>query len=162
MHRDTIPLVALATIVASLVALTFASSRTMTSDLGLAAIATRSFAPRIAVMPTGRSMCQRQGLPSSSPRLHNLRMMVTEAPIDAVTAEPEAAQVSEDEGEMEVDGAKAHLRFIRGSVHKYRRVVDTIRGRSYEEALAILQFMPYRACENVLKGYWKERGRGMQ
>jgi len=43
------------------------------------------------------------------------------------------------------------LRFVRGSPHKYRRVIDTIRGRSYEEALAILQFMPYRACENVLK-----------
>lgn len=32
-----------------------------------------------------------------------------------------------------------------------RRVLDTIRGRSYEEALMILEYMPYRACEPVLK-----------
>jgi len=30
-------------------------------------------------------------------------------------------------------------------------VLDQIRGRSYEEALMILEYMPYRACEPVLK-----------
>jgi large subunit ribosomal protein L22 len=47
--------------------------------------------------------------------------------------------------------AKAFARSIRMSPHKIRRVVDQIRGRSYEEALMILQFMPYKACEPVLK-----------
>jgi large subunit ribosomal protein L22 len=37
------------------------------------------------------------------------------------------------------------------SPHKVRRVLDQIRGRSYREALIILEFMPYKACEPVLK-----------
>ncbi|GAB2272755.1 60S ribosomal protein L22 [Dionaea muscipula] len=37
------------------------------------------------------------------------------------------------------------------SAHKARRVVDQIRGRSYEEALILLEFMPYRACYPILK-----------
>jgi large subunit ribosomal protein L22 len=47
--------------------------------------------------------------------------------------------------------ATAFARSIRMSPHKVRRVVDQIRGRSYEEALMILQFMPYKACNPVLK-----------
>ena len=31
-----------------------------------------------------------------------------------------------------------------------RRVLDVIRGKSYEECLIMLEFMPYRACEPVL------------
>ncbi len=46
---------------------------------------------------------------------------------------------------------KAIARFIRMSPHKVRRVLDQIRGRSYREALIILEFMPYRSCEPVLK-----------
>ncbi|GAB4240258.1 MAG: 50S ribosomal protein L22 [Elainellaceae cyanobacterium] len=46
---------------------------------------------------------------------------------------------------------KAVARYIRMSPHKVRRVLDQIRGRSYREALIILEFMPYRACEPVLK-----------
>lgn len=46
---------------------------------------------------------------------------------------------------------KAIARFIRMSPFKVRRVLDQIRGRSYREALIILEFMPYRACEPVLK-----------
>ena len=46
---------------------------------------------------------------------------------------------------------KAIARYIRMSDSKVRRVLDTIRGRSYREALIILEFMPYRACEPVLK-----------
>nr|YP_009436460.1 hypothetical protein Cyp_cre1Pt0858 [Cyphia crenata]YP_009436489.1 hypothetical protein Cyp_cre1Pt1718 [Cyphia crenata]ATG26735.1 hypothetical protein Cyp_cre1Pt0858 [Cyphia crenata]ATG26766.1 hypothetical protein Cyp_cre1Pt1718 [Cyphia crenata] len=37
------------------------------------------------------------------------------------------------------------------SVHKARRVIDQIRGRSYEETLMILELMPYRACYPILK-----------
>lgn len=42
--------------------------------------------------------------------------------------------------------AKAVSKYIRISSHKVRRVLDQIRGRSYLEALMLLQFMPYRAC----------------
>jgi large subunit ribosomal protein L22 len=46
---------------------------------------------------------------------------------------------------------KAIARYIRMSPFKVRRVLDQIRGRSYREALIILEFMPYRACDPVLK-----------
>lgn len=46
---------------------------------------------------------------------------------------------------------KAIARYVRMSPLKVRRVLDQIRGRSYREALIILEFMPYRACEPVLK-----------
>ncbi|MFN7218130.1 uL22 family ribosomal protein, partial [Microcystis sp.] len=39
---------------------------------------------------------------------------------------------------------KASARYIRMSPLKVRRVLDQIRGRSYREALIILEFMPYR------------------
>ena len=40
---------------------------------------------------------------------------------------------------------------IRMSALKARRVINTIRGRSYEEAIMILRFLPYRACEPILR-----------
>jgi large subunit ribosomal protein L22 len=40
---------------------------------------------------------------------------------------------------------KARAKYIRMSPHKIRRVVDQIRGRSYQEALMILEFLPYQA-----------------
>ena len=46
---------------------------------------------------------------------------------------------------------RAIARYIRMSPLKVRRVLDQIRGRSYREALMILEFMPYRACQPVLK-----------
>jgi large subunit ribosomal protein L22 len=46
---------------------------------------------------------------------------------------------------------KAIARYIRMSPFKVRRVLDQIRGRSYREALIILEFMPYRSCEPILK-----------
>ena len=36
------------------------------------------------------------------------------------------------------------------SPFKVRRVLDCIRGKSYEECLIMLEFMPYRACEPIL------------
>lgn len=47
--------------------------------------------------------------------------------------------------------AKAIARYIRMSPYKVRRVLDQIRGREYREALIILEFMPYKACEPILK-----------
>ena len=46
---------------------------------------------------------------------------------------------------------KAIAKYIRMSPYKVRRVLDQIRGRQYREALIILEFMPYKACEPVLK-----------
>nr|YP_010012256.1 ribosomal protein L22 [Caylusea hexagyna]QOI12683.1 ribosomal protein L22 [Caylusea hexagyna] len=41
--------------------------------------------------------------------------------------------------------------YISMSAHKARRVIDQIRGRSYEETLMILELMPYRACFPIFK-----------
>nr|BAH09336.1 50S ribosomal protein L22 [Stichoneuron caudatum] len=46
---------------------------------------------------------------------------------------------------------KVLAQHIRMSVFKARRVIDQIRGRSYEEALMILELMPYRASYPILK-----------
>jgi large subunit ribosomal protein L22 len=55
---------------------------------------------------------------------------------------------------MEIDTTnetKAIARYIRMSPYKVRRVLDQIRGRQYREALIILEFMPYKSCEPILK-----------
>lgn len=55
---------------------------------------------------------------------------------------------------MEIDTAnetRAIARYIRMSPYKVRRVLDQIRGRQYREALIILEFMPYKSCEPILK-----------
>nr|QBC71287.1 ribosomal protein L22 [Alluaudia procera] len=41
--------------------------------------------------------------------------------------------------------------YIPMSAHKAQRVIDQIRGRFYEEALMILELMPYRACYPIFK-----------
>ena len=46
---------------------------------------------------------------------------------------------------------RAIARYVRMSPHKVRRVLDQIRGRTYREALIVLEFMPYRACDPILK-----------
>nr|BDW46184.1 ribosomal protein L22 [Marchantia emarginata subsp. cuneiloba] len=46
---------------------------------------------------------------------------------------------------------RAVAKHIHMSPHKVRRVVSQIRGRSYEQALMILEFMPYRACNPILQ-----------
>nr|UCU11014.1 ribosomal protein L22 [Fritillaria davidii]UCU11103.1 ribosomal protein L22 [Fritillaria davidii]UCU11186.1 ribosomal protein L22 [Fritillaria davidii] len=47
--------------------------------------------------------------------------------------------------------ALAQHKHICMSVFKARRVIDQIRERSYEEALMILELMPYRASYPILK-----------
>ena len=47
--------------------------------------------------------------------------------------------------------AQAHGRYIRGSVSKVRRVLDQIRGRTYRDALIMLEFMPYRSTGPITK-----------
>jgi large subunit ribosomal protein L22 len=46
---------------------------------------------------------------------------------------------------------KAVAKYIRMSPNKVRRVLNQIRGKSYREALMILEFMPYSACKPVLQ-----------
>jgi large subunit ribosomal protein L22 len=46
---------------------------------------------------------------------------------------------------------KAVAKYIRMSPTKIRRVLNQIRGKSYREALMILEFMPYSACEPILQ-----------
>lgn len=40
---------------------------------------------------------------------------------------------------------KAIAKYIRMSPHKIRRILDQLRGRSYQESLMILEFLPYSA-----------------
>nr|YP_009748280.1 ribosomal protein L22 [Pogonia japonica]YP_009748356.1 ribosomal protein L22 [Pogonia minor]QII89960.1 ribosomal protein L22 [Pogonia japonica]QII90036.1 ribosomal protein L22 [Pogonia minor] len=47
--------------------------------------------------------------------------------------------------------AKVVAQHICMSVFKARRVIDQIRGRSYEETLMILELMPYRVSYTILK-----------
>ena len=48
-------------------------------------------------------------------------------------------------------GVKASARFVRVAPRKVRVVVDLIRGKSVNEALALLKFVPKRASEPVAK-----------
>jgi large subunit ribosomal protein L22 len=52
---------------------------------------------------------------------------------------------------LDIDETPATAKYIRMSPFKVRRVLDQIRGRSYREALMVLEFMPYRACEPITK-----------
>lgn len=47
--------------------------------------------------------------------------------------------------------AVAYARYIRMSPFKVRRILDQIRGRSFDEVILILAFMPYKACPVILK-----------
>lgn len=53
--------------------------------------------------------------------------------------------------ELKNNSAKAIAKYIRMSPNKVRRVLNQIRGKSYKEALMILEFMPYSACKPVLQ-----------
>lgn len=57
----------------------------------------------------------------------------------------------EEDEEEERPYAKCLARFQKGTPQKFRRVLWQIRGRSYREALMILEFMPFRHCRPVLK-----------
>ena len=42
-------------------------------------------------------------------------------------------------------------KYLRISSQKARRVLKQIKGKSYQEAILLLKFMPYRACKNIIK-----------
>nr|QCI07914.1 ribosomal protein L22 [Pleonosporium borreri] len=47
--------------------------------------------------------------------------------------------------------AKAIGKYLKLSTHKARRVLKQIQGKNYREARLILEFMPYKACNPILK-----------
>ena len=49
-----------------------------------------------------------------------------------------------------LNSISARAKYIRMSPNKVRRVLKQIEGRSYKDALMILEFMPYAACKPVL------------
>lgn len=50
---------------------------------------------------------------------------------------------------MEV--ARSSGKYLRLSSHKARRVLEQIKGKPYQDAILILNFMPYRACKHIIK-----------
>ena len=47
--------------------------------------------------------------------------------------------------------ARAVSKYIRMSPSKIRRVLRQIQGKTYSEALLLLEFMPYASCEPIIK-----------
>jgi len=55
----------------------------------------------------------------------------------------------EGDGEDRLE-AVCKAKYLPGSPMKFRRVLWQIRGRSYREALMLLEFLPWRACKPTL------------
>ena len=47
--------------------------------------------------------------------------------------------------------ARAVSKYVRMSPSKIRRVLRQIQGKSYKDALTILNFLPYASCEPIIK-----------
>ena len=54
-------------------------------------------------------------------------------------------------GTADTPAAMARARFVRVTPMKARRVVDMVRGKRVDDALALLRFAPQAAAENVYK-----------
>jgi large subunit ribosomal protein L22 len=54
-------------------------------------------------------------------------------------------------GSLQANEAQAVSKYIRISPSKVRRVLRQIQGKSYKDALILLEFMPYAACEPIIK-----------
>ena len=52
---------------------------------------------------------------------------------------------------MEKREIRAVSRYVRMSPSKIRRVLRQIQGKTYSEALMLLEFMPYASCEPISK-----------
>ena len=46
---------------------------------------------------------------------------------------------------------KAVSKYVRMSPSKVRRVLRQLQGKSYKDALILLEFMPYASCEPIIK-----------
>jgi len=42
-------------------------------------------------------------------------------------------------------------KYLKISTHKARRVLQQIQGKQYNEAILLLEFMPYKACKSINK-----------
>ena len=52
---------------------------------------------------------------------------------------------------LQENEVRAVSKYIRMSPRKVRRVLRQIQGRSYKEALLLLEFMPYASCKPIIK-----------
>jgi large subunit ribosomal protein L22 len=52
---------------------------------------------------------------------------------------------------MQKNEIRAVSRYIRMSPSKIRRVLRQIQGKTYSEALLLLEFMPYASCTPIIK-----------
>ncbi|KAK9822579.1 hypothetical protein WJX74_006683 [Apatococcus lobatus] len=96
--------------------------------------------------PAGRCL---SSVPRVCPGCQRLTPQLRPArPVVSLQAVPVAKAASAASAGPE---AVAISKWQKGSAHKVRRVLDTIRGRSYEEALMILEYSPWRACELITK-----------
>ena len=50
-----------------------------------------------------------------------------------------------------INQSSATSKYVRLSTQKVRRILDQIRGKKYQDALMILEFMPYRPCKTIKK-----------
>ena len=95
------------------------------------------------------SEAQRRGLAMNAARGRSTRGARGFEVVAQAISEPEATEAA-PEASAGDDEAVCYLRGVHMSPYKVRRVLDVIRGKSYEECLIMLEFMPYRACEPVL------------
>ena len=52
---------------------------------------------------------------------------------------------------MQKNEIRAVSKYVRMSPSKIRRVLRQIQGKTYSEALLILEFMPYASCNTIIK-----------
>ena len=52
---------------------------------------------------------------------------------------------------LQKNEVQAVAKYIRMSPSKVRRVLRQIQGKSYKDALILLEFMPYASCEPIIK-----------
>lgn len=69
-------------------------------------------------------------------------------PAEAPPADSDSSNSGKNGNTKEAQAVKSRVKM---SPFKVRKVLNTIRGRDYEECLMKLEFMRYRACEPVLK-----------
>jgi large subunit ribosomal protein L22 len=56
-----------------------------------------------------------------------------------------------NDNSLEKMKVRAVAKYVRMSPSKIRRVLQQIQGKTYSEALQILEFMPYASCRPVIK-----------
>ena len=52
---------------------------------------------------------------------------------------------------LQTNEVRAISKYVRMSPSKVRRVLRQIQGKTYPEALTLLEFMPYASCEPIIK-----------